>query len=345
MKVGFASTHGGCLYYRAELPCRTLQAHGIDADVPGTYEHKTRGDLAVDPDSGAIGMPYDGEEWGEVPDVVFLAGAYPAIFGEEQIIAARRTGQIVIADLDDWPWTPPDNPTHDPTIGDRKIAALGAASWVTCSTPYLGAMLDEYLIRHTVCPNTIDPSRYAAERDANRWEDSVSTRLTIGYRGLLAGFHDEDVKILRGYLAPTAQYVHVGADPRSDHSFADLTGIPPQWVEDRQAVDFLEYGAQLVGVDVAVCPYARRPASQAKSPIAAFEWIAAGVPVAAVDHPQLPSIEAPSLPRFLKLMRQREERAALWEDQWADLEDYIVRQELDPPWLEALNLATAAHRS
>ena len=357
VKVGFASSHGGCLYYRAELPARTLQAHGVDAVVSGSYESRSRGDLSVDAATGRIGLPYDDDEhWGEEPDVVLLAGAYPSLLGADVILAARRHGQVIVCDLDDWPWTPPDNPTHHPEIGARKIEALRAADHVTCSTAYLSAMLDDHQIRHTLCRNTIDVDRYTDAREdtlAPHWKDAFGDELLrVGYRGLLAGFHDADVRVLRGNLPiENTRYVHVGSDPRAEHDFAELAGISPVSVDERQAVDFTAYGAQLAGVDVAVIPYADRPASQAKSNIAALEWTAAGVPWVAVDNAECHLLDpawtvGPEwVADLVNELRDPTMREIVYERQRAELDVWVEALEMDPPWLEAVKLATSAHRT
>lgn len=278
MILGFASTEGGCAHYRAELPARMLRdAHGIETLWTEPID--------VDRDTGRIGFPID-DERGIDPDVVVLAAGYVRGLGAHTINAARRAGQIVIGDCDDWPWLPGDNPHYSAQGGNEKMAALRACDGVTVSTAYLRDMLATRGLPRMhvyVCRNRIDFDRYTSARIANeqRARDG-SAPFTVGYRGLLHGFHDDDVRVLRGFLPDDVRFVHVGAADDEPRSFSELTGA--RWVERRSAQPFTNYGDALAGIDLALIPYAARPFSQAKSNIAALEWNAAGVPWVSDDE-------------------------------------------------------------
>lgn len=323
--VGFASTDGGCRHYRCELPARSLKLHA-DVDVI------VGGDVAVNPFvPQKIGI-YVGDEDFIEPDVIVIAGGYPVGLGPETITAARVAGQRVIVDVDDWPWLPPSNPRYHPEAAQQKIHAMCAANAVTVSTLALLDLCAERDIDAVLIPNTIDTERYRFERAANvnRRDPEVLERLdaadcpiVVGYRGLLAGFHDEDLRAVGPLPTEGFRYVHVGADPRSPVSFADLTGVPAALVEERAAVTFEEYGPALAGVDVALCPLAARPFSKAKSGIAPLEWHAAGVPWIGSEHPEYRAIgngagimhSAKAWARHLELLRPAWTRQELFDAQ------------------------------
>jgi hypothetical protein len=293
--VGFSSTHGGCFHYRAELPARVLPlyAHAF----PGGVSVVCGGDLALNaPEHRCpIGLVDDIDE--VIPEVIVLAGQWPAIVGYAGIDAARASGQIVVCDIDDYPNLPPDHPYHVRGARARKLAALRAADAVTCSTPALRDHLAEVEIGATVVRNGIDATRYELERFENlgrlamscaRAERDHLDELVIGYRGLLCGFHDDDVRELAQVFEGLSdvRFVHVGADPREEFSFADLAGVAPELVEERHATEFDAYGPALAGVDLALIPLADRDVNRCKSNIAALEWHAAGVPWLATRHPE-----------------------------------------------------------
>lgn len=281
MIVGFASTIGGCKHYRCELPARTLALHG-------EFEIVVGGDLAFNNILGsALGIYTEGDAYTE-PDVIVLAGGYPVGLGAQVIEIARAHGQVVICDCDDWPWLPSENPHYRPDCGRDKLAALRAANAVTCSTPFLHDGLLEHSIESTMIRNTIDRDRYRLEREINLARAfAAHSPIVVGYRGVLAGFHDDDVRALGANL-PTEgfRYKHVGSDPRSRFTFAELAGLPAELVDERQAVEFDRYGPELAGVDVAIIPWSDRQFSCAASAIAALEWHAAGVPWIASTHPE-----------------------------------------------------------
>jgi hypothetical protein len=290
--IAFASTHGGCAHYRAELPSRVLGLFAPRMTVVWGD------DLSYNALLGSpIGIYHelgDQRDHENVPffepDVISLAGAYPVALGADIIRVARAHGQRVICDCDDWPELPPENPHYRPEGAELKLEALRAASAVTCSTPALRAHLLEHGINATMIRNTIDAERYRFEHDENVARRHASALvehasgvdpepLVVAYRGLLAGFHDDDVRELAGRLPDEGiRYVHVGADPRSANTFAELAGVPAELVREVPAASFELYGPGLAGVDVALIPMAPRPFSAAKSAIAALEWHAAGVP-------------------------------------------------------------------
>ena len=233
---------------------------------------------------GGIGFPDDATGQVLEPDVVVLAGGWPqgagaTAIGANMIERTRTVGQRVVVDIDDWPDTPPENPHYDPNAAAHKVAAARAANAVSVSTPYLRRHFDTYGVRSKVCRNVIDPAIYTRAMLANRVDRGDDRAVTIGYRGLLCGFHDADVTSLRDQLPPELNYVHVGAHP-DGATFAELAGVDPDRVHNIEAVAFHDGYPDLLGagIDLAVIPYSPRPFSQAKSAIAALEWTAAGVP-------------------------------------------------------------------
>lgn len=277
--IGFCSTWGGCFHYRCELPAITLAERG--------YNTWAAQEIDIDPTTGRFGFPLSETE-GFEPDIVVLAGGHPRQ-GPEIIRAARHNGQRIIVDCDDWPSLPASNPHYTANMGQEKLAAMSAAEAVIYSTAFLHENCEIGTTPAFVARNMIRTSDYRQAAIANeRRRAERGEPFIVGYRGMLAGFHDADVAELRGQLpADVATYLHVGADPRGK-TFANITACSGL-VRERFAVAFDEgYPNTLAGVDFAVIPYDGRPFSQAKSNIAGLEWSAAGVPFLTSPHPEYP---------------------------------------------------------
>lgn len=362
--IGFASTVGGCHHYRAELPARAVAAAGARVALGA--------DLAIEPNGGPIGMTtrdlderdmvaVDEETnepravimlddgWVE-PETIVLAGGYPAALGGDIVARAVAAGQRVICDCDDYPSLPASNPHYHPAAYGSKMSAFRAASAVTCATPGLQRFLAKEGIEATLARNWIDRARWTDVRLHNVARRLQRRRgaLLVGYRGMLAGFHDADVRTLRGQL-PYDDLVHIGADPRAAQGFASLTHIPPRRVLERQAVEFEHYGAQLAGIDAAVIPYADRAFSSHKSNIAAMEWTAAGVPWLSYGNPEVRALDPTrcvadphlrgSIAKQLAAWRDPGEAARVVSEQWALLDCWLDEVATVDPWLELLDLA------
>lgn len=353
MLIGFASTGGGCAHYRAELPARMVAATGLDTCwTDHDLMFGSEGGMGFDVTgvnfspscSGRIVFDHDDARGVDVvcPDVIVLAAGWVRAH-PDVLAAASRNGQRIVTDCDDWPWLPPENP-HAIEIGtvwqwnagEAKLASMRSADACTVSTDYMMRLCDSREVVASVCRNMIDPTRYANARLSNTYKVRGPFRgpLVIGYRGMLAGFHDGDVETLRGCL-PTenVRYVHVGADPRGK-TFAEVAGVDPALVDNRPACEFADYstGRDLVGVDVAVIPFASRPFSQAKSNIAGLEWTAAGVPWVASDQLEYTRLDRPACahkPRewskILGAHRSADYRAAVLDRQTVAARAYDYR--------------------
>lgn len=316
--VAFASTEGGCAHYRAELPARLLfEELGWDTAYTVDLEFGS---------AGGIGIPGQAD-----PDVVIL-GAGWAMTPPELIALAQEAGQTVLADCDDWPYLPPENPAYNPNAGTHKIASMRATDGVICSTAYMVRGLAEHFdtrrerFELELARNFIDPRWYIDAGVVNRarlHNPYPDAPLKVGFRGLLNGFHDADVRLLAGRLPVdgSVEYVHIGADPRG-HSFADLTGVPAELIEERPAQPFgPRYFELLAGIDVGLVPLASRPFSAAKSNIAGLEWLAAGVPIIHVGphHAEFNllggyvNVAPARVGRALEGYRNPRDRAAAWD--------------------------------
>lgn len=345
--VAFASTEGGCAHYRAELPARLLHERlGWDTAYTVDIEFGIGGGI------GVPGLPD--------PDVIVLAGGWSAT-PPDLVEAARAVGQTVLVDSDDWPWLPTENPHYTPNGGTNKVATMRAADGVTVSTPYMAHGLAEHFPNQplTICRNFIDPTWYAKANAVNRARTHhEGGPLKVAYRGFLCGFHDADVRTLRGLLPADDlfEYVHIGADPRG-RTFAELARLPHASVEDRPATEYgPAYFDALAGVDLALIPLAPRPFNAAKSNIAALEWLAAGVlpiylgPRHEEFHgiPCLPRNEPRALPRLLEEYRaaggtfRREEVDHIWTEIEALR---LTRETASLVWANAIFRACGRHEA
>jgi glycosyltransferase involved in cell wall biosynthesis len=155
--------------------------------------------------------------------------------------------------------------------------ALTLADGVTVSTPYLAALVRQYVDKPIeVIPNAIDVSWY--ERTQARAKRTVRG-LTVGWMGGLRP--DADVsqmaeawrRLARRY--PALRFVVQGYLPEPIKRAVGnrLTALP--WM------DVHAYPRGLVNVDIGCCPLADTPFNRAKSAIKAYEWAVTRAPVVA----------------------------------------------------------------
>lgn len=296
--IGFLCSDptGAVAHYRAALPANVLRARGHTVVVSDVGQLTPAGTIAL-----AMNIPGDphGRAYAWEPDVVILTHGWVSGAPLEMIAEARASGQVVIADVDDWPWLETSNPHHDVGLPDAKVAGIAAANALVVSTEVLANGLAAYARGPVeVAHNAIDLELYAKVREQNvkrrrRYGDENPTPLTIGWRGGV-NFHVPDLELFGASISPAlraalevgrVRFLHVG-DIRGARRFAEVVGVSPKSVKVRQhSRRVVDYPPLLLGVDLAVVPLASNAFARSKSAIAGMEWAAAGVPFIASDHP------------------------------------------------------------
>jgi glycosyltransferase involved in cell wall biosynthesis len=209
------------------------------------------------------------------------------------IDGARRHGQVVVVDLDDWWWDLPEQygpqaAGHAAVMGwlPELRRMLSSCDGVTVSTEFLRDRLLEWDAAAEVAlvRNAIDAERWGPPED-------VTDGPVLGYSGALSG-HRGDVALLRGWLGTLVErhdlrVVHVGGHPELP-DFAEVAGIDPGRVEVRPGLPWWSYATSrpMAGIDVGLVPLEDRPYSLAKSALKGMEYAACGIPAVASPTPE-----------------------------------------------------------
>ena len=198
---------------------------------------------------------------------------------------ARKRGQIIINDLDDWYWglDPSNNAFHasHPKFNDKEDrysyqSTLGASDLLIVSTPYLAQRIAERVqTRVELVENTVDVSRFTPV------ELHDGTYPTVGWVGSTA-HRSGDLETMRGILGPLQRdgvisLMHGGAHP-SASSFASAIGVSDECVSYTLPLKSHAEYPTLMQMDVGIVPLRVTPFNRAKSGIKGLEYAAAGVP-------------------------------------------------------------------
>jgi hypothetical protein len=262
------------------LPCRAL----VDL---GGHDAALVNRLWSDPTSGRlVGATPVGETVADAEVIVVQGYVAP-----DAIRAARRGGQVVIADLTDTLEVPTTHVYHDllePTLpaGREMYRACDA---ITVSSGFLreyaAAMAGSppvFLLR-----NPLDVAEWGAPNE-------LSDGPVLGWCGTLAERAD-DCSVLRPWLGDflsrhDLRFIHVGDGEIgvSGHSavppsFAAAAGVDPDRVERRPVRTFPDYLATRpwAGIDIQLVPLMDHPYSRGKSCLKGLEAAAQGIPFVA----------------------------------------------------------------
>jgi hypothetical protein len=282
LRIYFVSyaLHMPAAHYRLLLPAQALVAAGHECVVGTEVVATPSGELiGVTPGEGIVR---------KIDLLVVQPGAgsnWTALFA-----GARRAGQRVVVDLDDWWW---DLQRSSPAAtGDVASwlptlrAMVGASDLVTVSTPFLADLIGEWPGHPPVrvLRNAIDLGRWPAH-------EQVSDGPVLGYAGALSG-HAEDMSLLAGWLPAFVErhdlrVVHIGSHPTLP-GFAELTGVDPDRVTVRDGRPWDSYAASrpFAGVDIGLVPLEGRDYNRCKSALKGMEYAACGVPFVASPSPE-----------------------------------------------------------
>jgi glycosyltransferase involved in cell wall biosynthesis len=210
--------------------------------------------------------------------------------------AARRAGQAVVHDVDDWFWgLDPANRAHRTTAKrtnplqnrEHYAKAVAAADAVTCSTPFLEQRLRErFGVDTLLLRNAVDAVAFDKQPVADR-----DDRLVLGWVGALqwrSGDLETLAPWLDGWLARTgSSFVHNGTFPVDADTAAARAGVDPdRALTGLEARPPWSYHELVGGFDVGLVPLADVPFNRAKSWIKGLEYAAAGIPFVAAATPE-----------------------------------------------------------
>lgn len=306
---------GGCAWYRCWLPMLEMKAHGWTVGMGIPDWHIGRGfGLKQTADTTVAG-------WDIVVLKLLMRRDTP-----HQVEQARKTGQIVIVDVDDfYAGLTPDNqayavthPDNDPERNrEHYERVIEAADVVTVSTPFLHEWYSERHPDVRLVRNGIDFARYTRVKDRAGW------RPTIGWVGGIP-WRSGDLETLRAWL-PEFVAEH---DLRLHHSghletrgvpFWEKAGVDAELVSTYPMEPILDYPKLFTQFQVGIVPLTDIPFNHAKSTIKGLEYAAAGIPFVAAASPE-----------YVRLAELGIGRIASTPDEWTkhmtDLLDPAVRK-------------------
>lgn len=214
----------------------------------------------------------------------------------EHIKLAKKAGQVIINDVDDWYWgLDPSNsawkashPKHNKkenTNFYRSIIAV--SSFVTTSTPFLYEKIKEWNKNVLLLPNTVDTKAF------KKHDHTINSDVVIGWAGSTA-HRSKDLQVLSNVLPSfsdtTTQisYLHAGHYDGSPH-FANEIGLPKEKVKTLPICDPEKY-PEMFQMDIGIAPLRDFPFNHAKSEIKLLEYSASGIPWIASALPSYVSL-------------------------------------------------------
>ncbi len=209
-----------------------------------------------------------------------LGGARPLVVVEmpapavlDAVRALRRAGATVVYDLiDDW---------SDPALGGdwwrpgAEEDMVAAADVLAASAPDLAAALERFGRPVALVPNGVDADLFSAPAGEPPPDLPAGDGPIIGYHGTLqAAWLDWGSVARLAAARPEARLVMIGDDKGSRPALPPnvrFLGLKPQ-------VEMPRYVARF---DVGLVPFVVSEMTHAVSPLKVYEYLAAGVPVAA----------------------------------------------------------------
>lgn len=195
---------------------------------------------------------------------------------------ARKTGQIVVNDIDDWYWGldprngawkashPKYNKAENTTFYARNVKAC---DFVISSTPFIADKVREkFGVPTTVLKNTVDTARFSTVSQPDTptigWVGSTSHR--SGDLEILSGIFPQ---FLRNGSIKLLHAGHADGAPK----FADALKVDESLVETTPMRPSSEYHEMLT-MNVGLVPLNDIPFNHAKSDIKGLEYASAGIP-------------------------------------------------------------------
>jgi len=209
---------------------------------------------------------------------------------------AKRAGQVIINDVDDWYWgLDPNNnawkASHPQYNKKENVnfykSIISASSLVTTSTPFLFEKMKVWNKNVLLLPNTVKTKAF------KKHDHTINEDVVIGWAGSTA-HRSNDLQVLSGVLPSfnntTTQisYLHAGHHDTSPH-FADEIGLPKEKVKTLPICDPEKY-PEMFQMDIGIAPLRDFPFNHAKSEIKLLEYSASGIPWVASALPSYKSL-------------------------------------------------------
>lgn len=252
-----------------------------------SFNHWVAGSLHISP-GGALGV----KTWDDNVHLdcrILVMQRYMTQKALDGVRTARRLGQCIVNDLDDWFWgLHPKNAAYkitDPRSNRRSNIdfykqILLESEIVVVSTQYLHDQLRLWndATRIEVIPNGVNVQEFSAHRH-------TASRCVVGWAGSTS-HRSGDLEILRSPFKSLSSinFHHTGANP-SAPIFADEVGVDIKRVTTTPMLAPHEYPHGLT-FDIGVIPLVDIPFNHAKSNIKGLEYAAAGIPFVASPLPE-----------------------------------------------------------
>ena len=294
MKVGFISgdwsnitdpdtghpTPGGAGWYRLGMPAEFLSRHGIETvhcELVNIDRKRT--------DRGFWLNDFDGVEHQDCD--IIVVQRWMDERAADAILHARKSGQVIINDIDDWYWGlhrknaayDASDPRKNPRMNrDHYLRAVHASDAVTVSTPFLRQKFIEQGMDTILIRNAIDLERW-------EWREPRDTPMpTIGWVGSTL-YRSGDLETLTGVVSAAckrlgANFMHAGLFGGADHAGVALR-LPEEILMARDGCSILEYPTLFRGIDIGIVPLNEVDFNRAKSAIKGMEYAASGIPFVA----------------------------------------------------------------
>lgn len=206
----------------------------------------------------------------------------------ELVRRARRFGQRVINDLDDWFWEISEknaaakyvNPDENPNSNiNHYRKTLESSDLVTVSTPFLAEQISEWGVPVRIIENAVSAFMFPTRKHR-------PGKPVVGWVGSTA-HRSGDLQVLKDFYSEISTMVsfhHTGQHPYHPQ-FCDEVDVAPDSVTTLPMLSPFEYPHGFT-FDIGVVPLVDIPFNHAKSWIKGLEYAAAGIPFIASPLPE-----------------------------------------------------------
>jgi glycosyltransferase involved in cell wall biosynthesis len=287
------SSPGGCTWIRFFMPAEKMMEQGIEVFI-GEFGWDDKEGFVVAPTSARLFSNHRGPIKNNPNSIKGLDVVIFKLWmwheANEYIEKAKKLGQTVIIDIDDWfHGLPTTNIAFQTTHPDKDAKwnrnhMLGTYRNVTGLITSTKFLYDYYSKSNSNCElvrNSLNPKYFVKRYDAAR------NNPTIGWVGIMI-WRSGDIETLKGWLGPVLdkydlRFHHAGVDPNKPTEFAEIAGINPDRLSGTTGCSPHYYGNILLPMDIAIVPLNTLPFNEAKSSLKGMEYAFSGIPFIAAD--------------------------------------------------------------